>query len=49
MDATAAAADALYDSADNRSLIHTKKMRAYIPSRRERKHKESVQLSLDLR
>jgi hypothetical protein len=36
----AVVANALYDSADNRSLIHAKEMRAYIPSRRERKHKE---------
>lgn len=39
--AEAVVADALYDSADNRSLIHQKKMRAYIPLRHERKHQDS--------
>jgi len=34
-------ADALYDSADNRNLIHRKKMRAYIPLRHGRKHQDS--------
>lgn len=38
--AEALVADALYDSADNRSLIHQKKMRAYIPLRHERKHQD---------
>lgn len=33
-----ATADALYDSADNRQLLHDQGMRAYIPSRRKKKH-----------
>ncbi|MFQ6031783.1 MAG: transposase, partial [Candidatus Zixiibacteriota bacterium] len=41
LEAEAVVADALYDSADNRSLIHQKKMRAYIPLRHARKHQDN--------
>jgi hypothetical protein len=33
--------DVLYDSADNRSLIHQKKMRAYIPLRHARRRQDN--------
>jgi IS5 family transposase len=41
LEAEAVVADALYDSADNRSLIHQKKMRAYIPLRHARRHQDN--------
>lgn len=41
LEAEAVVADALYDSADNRSLIQQKKIRAYIPLRQARKHQDN--------